>query len=260
MKRFNSITLAFLLASSFLVSNSNVAQAASGGSKITAKTAISILKSSNKLTISMINSKPFTLKSISDQTDIYTVDKFGSSLIDSNSTLGEDREYLVGKKMFITTKIHEFTPMEEEIVADLGLNRDALYTKVDTELISPKVDIREIVKSTRTQAMDLWPDIDTDFMNKDDLFLLKTSKSKVKGKTVITQVLDYRDNALKGQVGHRQIFTIVNGIIAKIDEYGVMKVLGNSTILDFNPPVIVAPEGPYLDWLKIINDPRYVGN
>ena len=264
MRRIHSYLVVLVLAST-LSSGSIVYSSASSParSNITPSKAISLLANSNKLALKVLNTKEFTLETYDSLLPnagrrIYAVGKNGLTLKDENLNTAERRVITIGNTLYISIVNHEFLALEKQIINDLALEQSANYAKIDPKLVDPTYSILSTIKSVRAEALDLWPDTNLSYIDKTDLLTLSTTKSKFKGKTSLTQVLERSDNVFKGQVGYRVIYTIVDNVLVKIDEYGVTGEFTSRTTLSPKAPVIEPPLGPYLDWIKVMQDKRYI--
>lgn len=264
MRRIPSYLVILVLA--FALSSGSIAFSSASSparSNITPSKAIALLANSNKVALKVLNTKEFTLETYDSLLPhkgrrIYAVGKNGLTLKDENLNTAERRVITIGNTMYISIVDHEFLALEKQIISDLALEQSANYAKIDPILVDPTYSILSTIKSVRAQALDLWPDTNLTYIDKTDLLTLKTTKSKLNGKTSLTQVLDRRDNGLKGQVGYRVIYTIVDNVLVKIDEYGVTGEFSNRTTLSPKAPVIEPPLAPYLDWIKVMQDKRYI--
>ena len=232
-------------------------------SNITPNKAIALLDSSNKLSLKLLNSKDFTLETYDSLLPysgrrIYSVEKNNLALKDDNLITAERRVITIGSTMYISIIEHEFLEMEKQIINELALEKSANYAKIDPKLVDPTYTTLIAIKSVRAQALDLWPEINLSFIDKSDFLTLKTTKSKIKGKTSVTHVLERRENALGGEVGYRAIYTIVDNLLVKIDEYSATSESPARTTLSQKATTIEPPLGPYLDWIKVMQDKRYI--
>lgn len=258
-----TLTLVVSLTAGFSIIGVSGVNASAKVSNITPTAAKAILVSSNKLALNVINSKDFTLETYDSLLPyagrtLFVVSARGYTLRDYNVGSAEERVFTFGNDMYASMINHEYSASEKMIIEELGLDITGNYMKIDAQKADPSYNVKAVTKDLRERALDVWPEVDVSFIDKTDLLTLKVAQSKKNGKISVTQVLDYRDNGVKGPVGSRTIFTIVDKVLVKIDqyeEYGQFKsrVMLSLKALDLKPPL-----GPYLDWAQVISDPRWV--
>jgi hypothetical protein len=263
LKRAISLSLAVTMATYISIIGLSGANASAKVSNITPTAAKSLLISSNKLALNVINSKDFTLESYDSLLpyagrSVFVVSSKGYTLRDYNLGSAEDRVYTFGNDMYASIINHEYSVSEKVIIEELGLDISGNYMKIDAKKADSSYSVKAAAKDLRERAMDRWPGAEVNYIDKTDLLTLEVTQSKKNGKVSITQILDYQDNGAKGTVGRRTIYTIVDKVLVNIDQYGEYGQFNNRVHLGLNALDLKPPLGPYLDWYQVISDSRWV--
>jgi hypothetical protein len=262
-KRLMTLTLAVSLTAGFSIIGVSEVNASTKVSNITPTAARLLLSSSNKLAFNVINNKDFTLETYDSLLPyagrtLFVVSAKGYTLRDYNVGSAEDRVLTFGNDMYASMINHEYSASEKVIIEELGLDITGNYMKIDAKKADPSYSVKAVTKDLRERALDVWPEVDVSFIDKTDLLTLKVTQSKKNGKISVTQVLDYRDNGVMGQVGSRRVYTIIDKVLIRIDQYGYTGEFNSRVLLSLKALDLKPPLGPYLDWYQVISDPRWV--
>lgn len=263
LKRAISLILAVTIATGLPIIGLPGANASAKVSNITPTAAKALLVSSNKLALIVINSKDFTLETYDSLLpyagrSVFVVSAKGYTLRDYNLGSAEDRVYTFGNDMYASIINHEYSASEKVIIEELGLDISGNYMKINAKMADSSYSVKAAAKDLRERAMDRWLGTDVDKIDKRDLLTLKVTQSKKNGKVSITQILDYQDKGVKGAVGSRTIYTIVDKVLVNIDQYGEDGQFNNRVHLGLKALDLKPPLGPYLDWYQVISDPRWI--
>jgi hypothetical protein len=231
------------------------AQAATGSSKsLNSAQARKMYEQVAKSTVKWVSSNPHewskrwsTGDEWVDRTTV-VVDRDGDFRLTDNS----ETTYLIGETLYSSFKREDLADYEYEIAVDLGLAVDAKYATISPSLLDPEFNYDGYRQNFMGQELPSWAEL-----TGIDAKPTKISYRK-NGKVETLSITSGKKTASGGslftanvQIERGRVSSLKFDRTSSSDEY-------HSTIT-WKPFAgnIVAPSGPYLDWNKVYEDPRY---